>query len=47
MSDTSITAIIGDIANKKACGGHDTANTGKLGCLQLFGTPEHFIGIKK
>ena len=47
MSDTSITAIIGDIANKKSCGGNETANTGKLGCLQLFGTPEHFIGVKK
>ena len=36
-----------DIANKKAnCGGKD-ANTGKLGCLQDFGTPLSLVLTKK
>jgi hypothetical protein len=47
MAEEVITAPIGQIANKKACGGSETANTGKLGCLSLFGTPEHFMGLKK
>lgn len=40
--------MIGDIVNKKACGGSgDGVNTGKLGCLSLFGTPAHLIGVIK
>lgn len=35
------------IADKVACGGAIEANTGKLGCLSLFGTPEHLLAIKK
>jgi len=39
---------LGTIASKKACGGSgDTINTGKLGCLSLFGTPAHAIGLIK
>ena len=40
-------ATITDIANKKECGSGVTANTGKLGCLSLFGTPTHAILIGK
>ena len=33
---------IASIASKKACAGIDSSvNTGKLGCLSLFGTPSH------
>jgi hypothetical protein len=39
--------IISTIANKKACGMGIGINTGKLGCLSLFGTPLHFIALKK
>ena len=35
------------IASKKACGGASGANTGKLGCLSLFGTPENLIAIPR
>jgi hypothetical protein len=38
---------IGSIANKIACGGSDTANTGKLGCLSLFGTPTSALLLRK
>lgn len=35
---------IGTIASKKACTGVDnTINTGKRGCLSLFGTPAHLL----
>lgn len=40
-------AVISSIANKKACSGVNGANTGKLGCLQLFGTPEHMLLWRK
>ena len=40
-------ATLTDIANKKECGSGVTANTGKLGCLSLFGTPTHAILIAK
>ena len=40
-------ATIGNIANKKECGSGVTANTGKLGCLSLFGTPTHALLISK
>jgi len=40
-------AIISSIADKKACSGANTANTGKLGCLSLFGTPEHLLALRK
>ena len=40
-------ATIGSIADKVACGGAIGANTGKLGCLSLFGTPEHLLAFKK
>ena len=36
-----------NIANKIACGGTDTANTGKLGCLSLFGTPTNALLLRK
>jgi len=39
--------MIGDIASKKVCGGSEGANTGKLGCLSLFGTPTHLIALSK
>lgn len=40
--------MIGTIASKKACAGADAAiNTGKLGCLSLFGTPAHVIALTK
>ena len=29
------------------CGGGETPNTGKLGCLSLFGEPTHLLGIQK
>jgi len=38
---------IRSIASKKACGGARGANTGKLGCLSLFGTPTHLIALRK
>ena len=38
---------ISQIANKKACGGDISANTGKLGCLSLFGTPDHLLAIRR
>ena len=38
---------IGQIADKKCCSGVETPNTGKLGCLSLFGTPTHLIAIRK
>lgn len=36
-----------NIASKKICGGANSANTGKLGCLSLFGTPENLIAIPR
>lgn len=36
---------ISSIANKLACTGVGGANTGKLGCLSLFGTPTHLIAL--
>jgi len=47
MAKEIIVTPIGEIANKKACSGGETPNTGKLGCLSLFGTPEHFVAFKK
>lgn len=38
---------IGSIANKIACSGVTGANTGKLGCLSLFGTPTHFLALDR
>jgi len=38
---------ISSIADKKACGGAIGANTGRLGCLSLFGEPDHFIAMRK
>ena len=35
------------IANKKACGGSQEANTGKKGCLSLFGEPTHLMLVTK
>lgn len=35
------------ILDKKACSGSLGANTGKLGCLSLFGQPTHLILVKK
>lgn len=35
------------IADKVACGGAQGANTGKLGCLSLFGTPDHLIALRR
>lgn len=40
-------STISSIADKVACGGAIAANTGKLGCLSLFGTPEHLLAVKK
>ncbi len=40
-------ADISSIANKLACGANDTPNTGKLGCLSLFGTPESLLVMRK
>ena len=40
-------ATIASIADKVACGGAIEANTGKLGCLSLFGYPEHLLAVKK
>jgi len=40
-------ATITSIANKLACGANATANLGKLGCLSLFGTPEHILALRK
>ena len=38
---------IGSIADKQACSNASGANTGKLGCLSLFGTPAHLLAIRK
>lgn len=38
---------LAQIADKKACGGVEGANTGRLGCLSLFGTPTHFLAMLK
>lgn len=35
------------IIDQKACSGAGGANTGKLGCLSLFGEPTHFMLITK
>ena len=40
-------STIAEIADKVACGGDIAANTGKLGCLSLFGTPEHLLAFRK
>jgi hypothetical protein len=40
--------MIGTIASKKACAGAGTGiNTGKIGCLSLFGTPAHLLAFSK
>ncbi len=39
--------IISSIANKKACKGANSVNTGKLGCLSLFGEPSHMLAMIK
>lgn len=40
--------MIADIASKKACTGTaGGANTGKLGCLSLFGSPAHMIALQR
>lgn len=38
---------IGSIASKKTCAGVNGANTGKIGCLSLFGTPTHMLLFRK
>ena len=38
---------ISSIADKLACAGAFLANTGKLGCLSLFGEPAHLIAMQK
>lgn len=39
---------IASIASKKACKGASSGvNTGKLGCLSLFGTPAHLLAFSK
>lgn len=38
---------IATIASKKSCSGSNSANTGKLGCLSLFGTPSHMLVLPK
>lgn len=39
-------STIATIASKKACAGSNSdVNTGKLGCLSLFGTPAHMLGF--
>lgn len=38
---------IKSIADKVACAGVSGANTGRLGCLSLFGTPTHFLAFNK
>jgi hypothetical protein len=41
-------SVLSTIMDKKACGGSGLGlNTGKLGCLQLFGQPTHLVAIKK
>ena len=47
MGTPASTATITQIADKVACGGATAANTGKLGCLSLFGTPEHILLLRK
>lgn len=39
-------STIATIASKKSCAGANSdVNTGKLGCLSLFGTPTHMLGF--
>lgn len=38
---------IAEIADKVACGGAQGANTGKLGCLSLFGSLDNAIALRK
>ena len=38
---------IKSIMDMVVCGGGDTPNTGKLGCLSLFGEPTHLLGVTK
>lgn len=38
---------IASIASKKACSNNVGVNTGKLGCLSLFGTPAHLLAWQK
>lgn len=40
-------ATLASILDKKACGGDVGINTGKLGCLSLFGAPTHLMLMKK
>lgn len=40
-------ATLATILDKKSCGGSVGSNTGKLGCLSLFGAPTHFILLEK
>ena len=40
-------STISEIADKVACGGDIAANTGKLGCLSLFSTPEHLLALRR
>ncbi len=40
-------STLAQIVDKKACGGEAGANTGKLGCLSLFGEPSHLVAMKK
>ena len=47
MAEKASTLTIGEIADKIACGGSTQANTGKLGCLSLFGTPENILLLRK
>lgn len=39
--------MIGEIASKKKCSGGEGVNTGKLGCLSMFGTPSHLVALQK
>jgi len=39
--------MLKSIANQVACRGANSANTGKLGCLSLFGSVEHFLCIPR
>lgn len=39
-------AEIKNIANKLACARDIEINTGKLGCLSIFGTPRHLIALR-
>jgi len=40
-------STITDIAGKVACGGSIDANLGKIGCLSLFGTPDHLLAVRR